>query len=155
AAECDRALSALPPTKTPWQQDANIFGAAAERDEIYERLCKLRPTDRALRIARVKQLIPQGGRPERNSALAELIDLHPADHWSWYVASILHLEAGAVEEYRRVCLEMLRRFERTPDPFVAERTAKSCFLAPDAVEDLAAAQVLAERASAVHSANPG
>jgi serine/threonine protein kinase/Flp pilus assembly protein TadD len=153
AAECDRALAALPPSKSPWQQNAKLFDFAVGRDEIYQRLCKLRPTDRALRIARVKHLIRQGAGLQSNSALAELIDLDPADHRSWYVAAILHLEAEAVDDYRRVCREMLRRFDRTPDPFVAERTAKSCFLAPSAVEDLATAQQLAQRASAVHSAN--
>jgi tetratricopeptide (TPR) repeat protein len=152
AAECDRALTALPKAKTPWQQDSRILAAAAAQEELYVRLCKLRPGDRALRIARVKH-VGRGTGPEHNSALAELIDLDPTDHWSWYVAAILYLEAGAVEEYRRVCREMVRRFAGSPDPFVAERTARSCFLAPDAVEDLAAAQKLGQRATAVHSTN--
>ena len=153
AAECDRALSALPQAKSPWQKDAKVFDVAAEQDEIYERLCKLRPADRSLRIARLKHLIRQGAGPEVRSVLTEVIDMDPSDHWSWYVAAILHLEADSVEDYRRMCREMLRRFDRTPDPFVAERIAMSCFLAPGAVEDLAAAQQFSQRAADVHSAN--
>src|SRR5262249_8790388 len=53
---------------------------------------------------------------------------------------------GKVEGYRRACREMLARFRNTDNPEVADRTAKVCSLAPDAVSDFAPVLALADRA---------
>lgn len=153
--ECDKALSALKTTKNPWHEDSKICDIAAQRDEMYERLRKLRPADRPLRIARLKHLVRQGEGAQASAEIAELINLDPNDHWTWYVASLLYLDAGDVDGYRGACREMLSRFAMSPDPFVAERIAKSCFLSAGAAGDLSAARQLADRATLANSGNQG
>jgi eukaryotic-like serine/threonine-protein kinase len=63
-----------------------------------------------------------------------------------YRGAPLWLQAGDKESYRRHCREMLRRFDATTDPILAERTAKACLLAPESDADLAPVLRLAERA---------
>jgi tetratricopeptide (TPR) repeat protein len=84
--------------------------------------------------------------PEAVKAWDEACRLDPSDHWPWYQAASLHLYLGDVDGYRRQCQEMLRRFGSTDDPCVAERTAKTCLLVPDAVADKDTVQQLAQRA---------
>jgi tetratricopeptide (TPR) repeat protein len=47
--------------------------------------------------------------------------------------------------YQRCCRALLRRFARTTDPVIAERTVKACLLRADAVEDQKLLQQLADR----------
>jgi len=70
----------------------------------------------------------------------------PDDHWSWYHSAPLHLQIGDPAGYRQVCREMLARFGNTDNPQIAERVAKTCSLAPDAVPDLGPVLKLADRA---------
>jgi tetratricopeptide (TPR) repeat protein len=59
--------------------------------------------------------------------------LDPDNHFHWYQNAALCLQTGKVDEYRRVCREMLTRFGDTGNPEIAERTAKTCSLAPQAL----------------------
>jgi serine/threonine protein kinase/WD40 repeat protein/regulator of sirC expression with transglutaminase-like and TPR domain len=77
---------------------------------------------------------------------AELQKLEPQEHWHWYQGATLSLHIGQTNEYRRMCREMLMRFGNTDSPEVAERVAKTCCLAPDAISDLAPVLKLADRA---------
>jgi serine/threonine protein kinase/Flp pilus assembly protein TadD len=54
----------------------------------------------------------------------------------WFLGAAVLLEAGDIAGYRRFCEEMLKRFGDTDDPGIAERTAKTCLLAPDAVGNI-------------------
>jgi Flp pilus assembly protein TadD len=80
------------------------------------------------------------------AALAKVIQLAPSDHTAWFHSAAVRLRLGDVQGYRRACREMLRRFGGTVDPHVADRTAKTCLLAPDAVGDLKRPTELAETA---------
>src|SRR5262249_53011744 len=77
---------------------------------------------------------------------ARVIRLDPSDHETWYSESVLRLQLGDLPGYRRACREMLARFGQTKDVVVAERTAKTCLLAADAVDDLQPVIRLAEQA---------
>jgi WD40 repeat protein len=77
---------------------------------------------------------------------AKALELDPTDHFVWHNDSVLRLVTGDVEGYRRVCREMLERFASTDDPNIAERSAKTCCIAPDAVSDYGPVVQLAERA---------
>jgi tetratricopeptide (TPR) repeat protein/serine/threonine protein kinase len=60
----------------------------------------------------------------------------PADDpWYPYKTAALHLRAGDLAGYRRICREMLERFGDTKVPEVAELVAMTCLLMPDAVAD--------------------
>jgi serine/threonine protein kinase/WD40 repeat protein len=83
---------------------------------------------------------------EAASVYALLVEHNPNDHWYWYCSATLCLQRGNVKEYRRICREMLTRFGNTDDPWIAERTAKTCSLTPEAVSDLTPVLKLANRA---------
>src|SRR5262249_33048188 len=68
------------------------------------------------------------------------------DHWSWYCQAPLLLEIGDMDGYRRVCQELLTRFGKTNEAYIAERAAKTCLLVPNAVPNLSPVLQLAERA---------
>ena len=83
---------------------------------------------------------------EAQAEIGRAAELDPGNQWYMFHASVLQLRAGDLAGYRRVCREMLKRFGDTRKPEVAERTAKTCLLAPDAVADLAPVLTLADRA---------
>jgi tetratricopeptide (TPR) repeat protein len=82
---------------------------------------------------------------EALAAIDRAAELDPANHWYLYQAAPLHLRAGDVAGYLRVIRTMLDRFQEAKDPYVADRTAKSCLLAPGAVPDFDRVQKLADR----------
>jgi eukaryotic-like serine/threonine-protein kinase len=83
---------------------------------------------------------------QAQAALAKAAELDPGNHWYMFHVTVLQIRAGDLAGYRRVCREMLKRFGDTQQPEVAERTAKTCLLVPDAVADLAPVLRLADRA---------
>jgi tetratricopeptide (TPR) repeat protein len=83
---------------------------------------------------------------EAERSYQQALELDPSDHQNWYYDAVLRLQLGDVDGYRRVCREMLARFRETNDPGIAERTAKTCLLVPDAVSDLKPVLQLADRA---------
>jgi tetratricopeptide (TPR) repeat protein len=121
---------------TDWTKQ--FFHVAIERPE----LTPLKWTDQW-------ELIAQAGRfAEAASDLAEVIDLNESQNWKLYLLTPLLIQSGRIADYTNHCKSMLDRFENTTDPSVAERTAKSCLLLPQAVgtNDLARATKLAAHA---------
>jgi hypothetical protein len=83
---------------------------------------------------------------EAASDYALLAEHNPNDHWNWFCYASLCLQTGNIEGYRQACRGMLTRFGSTDKPEIAERTAKTCSLAPEAVSDFAPVLKLADRA---------
>jgi tetratricopeptide (TPR) repeat protein len=77
---------------------------------------------------------------------AEQVKLDPGNEAYWYRSAALRLQTGDVEGYRRACREMLQRFGNTDNRAVAEQTAKTCSLIPDAVGQFEPVLQLADRA---------
>jgi tetratricopeptide (TPR) repeat protein len=77
---------------------------------------------------------------------AEQLKLDPSNQWCWYQSAALRLQIGDAEGYRHACREMLDQFGNTDDHAVAEQTAKTCLLAPKAVNNLEVVATLADRA---------
>jgi serine/threonine protein kinase/WD40 repeat protein len=75
----------------------------------------------------------------------QLAEANPDDHWCWYHTAPLCLQAGKRQEYRRICREMLARFGNTDKLEIADRTAKACSLAPEAVSDFGPVLKLTDR----------
>jgi WD40 repeat protein/tetratricopeptide (TPR) repeat protein len=80
------------------------------------------------------------------NAYDKLLNLDPGDVWRWFHSAAVHLYIGDKDGYRRHCREMLKRFGQSDDPQIADLTAKTCLLLPDAVEDQKLVQKLADRA---------
>jgi tetratricopeptide (TPR) repeat protein len=96
-------------------------------------------------IRRADQLVRRGRWAAAAGDLDRALELNPGNHLTWHNVSVLRLELGDTEGYRRACREMLTRFGGTKDPNVAERTAKTCCLTPGAVADYTLARQLADR----------
>jgi serine/threonine-protein kinase len=79
--------------------------------------------------------------------VARALELDPDTPWNWYTAAALYLHAGDVERYRGACRELLDRCDKQAavTPADAERTAKTCALAPDSVSDFSRVERLAQR----------
>jgi serine/threonine protein kinase/WD40 repeat protein len=116
--------------------------------EVVTTSASQRPPMRVTVVSEVQALsqVNLGHWDEASSIYALLAEAHPDDHWFWYRSAPLCLQTGNVEGYRRVCREMLTRFGNTDKPYIAERTAKTCSLAPEAVSDLAPVLKLADQA---------
>jgi eukaryotic-like serine/threonine-protein kinase len=148
AAAANQALLTAPVPENAWFKTPQIVIAAAEWQEIFERLVKLRPKDPRPWTARIDFLANRGQWQEASELLPGLLEVDAADHWTWYSASVLHLQNGNADGHRRVCDEMLRRFSGTTDPNVAERTAKTLLLVPGVVADVEVPRKLALLAAA-------
>jgi WD40 repeat protein/serine/threonine protein kinase len=77
---------------------------------------------------------------------ARLAKLEPSQHLHWYRLAGHYLQMGETEEYLQICREMVTRFGNTDRAEVADRVAKTCLLAPDAISDLGPILKLADQA---------
>src|SRR5262249_26525995 len=123
-------------------------------EQVFDKVAKLRPKDRQLWVTRAHFHGRRGEWQKAKNAVAKAIEMDPADHMAWYDASVLHLQLGDVDGYRRVCREMLTRYGQTKDAYVADRTAEACLLVPGAVENRRLVRKLAEQAAAADPKEP-
>ncbi len=86
--------------------------------------------------------------PKAAADFAAALRLNPDDHMSWFRGATLWAWVEDRSAYRDHCAAMLERFGQVTDPPIAERTAKSCLLAPGAVADMKAVVRLADQAVA-------
>ncbi len=97
------------------------------------------------------------------AAFAREAELDPSDSLAWLRAASLQLYLGDTIAYRRSCREVIRlsapRTERLQArglnnaAFAAERTARVCSLAPEAVEDFAIVEKLVAEPKSLTSAD--
>jgi tetratricopeptide (TPR) repeat protein len=151
AADFGKALALSPSSSDPWFEPGwNGRGAIVEDlvrwEEVFDRVVKQRPRDTHWWIACANHFGRRGQWQQAAAALAKVIDLDPSDPWAGYYIPAVYLQLGDREGYRRACRAMLTRFGGTKDPSLAERTAKTCLLAPDASGALKRATELAEQA---------
>lgn len=85
---------------------------------------------------------------EAASDLKAIIESDDTEDWKLYLLTPLLIECGRLTEYTNHCKAMLNQYEKTDNPSIAERTAKSCLLLPAVMspDDLARATNLAARA---------
>src|SRR5262249_1863652 len=114
----DRAIATLKKARAPQLRPATI--RALLRNATTERAEALLGLDRFEAAEQTYQ---------------EAIELDPSDHGNWNRDAPLRLYLGDVEGYRRDCRVLLAQFSQTDDPKIADRTAKTCLLAPAAVPD--------------------
>ena len=79
---------------------------------------------------------------------AEYVENAHHSHSIWPQHALLRLHLAGVDEYRRVCGELMKRFGKTKEAGLADSLAWSCALGPKAVPDLTQCVALAERAVA-------
>jgi WD40 repeat protein/tetratricopeptide (TPR) repeat protein len=132
---------------------ARAFAARGKLEQALPALAALlegergKPGEAAVLIERGSLRARLGRWKEAADDLAAGLRLDPNDHRNWYVSGAVSLQLGDRDGYRRACQEMLRRFGNTRDPMIAERTAKLCFVWPEAAGDLARPLRLAEEAA--------
>src|SRR5207249_2099880 len=111
---------------------AGILDEIVRSDDLLARVAKLRPKDSQLWLTGANHHAARRQWTKVATALAKAVELDPTDHFNWYQLAPVYLELGDNEGYRRVCREMLDRFAKADQPEVAERTAKTCLLVPEA-----------------------
>jgi tetratricopeptide (TPR) repeat protein len=99
-------------------------------------------------------LAGQGRLEELRASWQKILASNPAGHDAWYGYAELCLFLGRTEEYRRARTALLAGFGDTPDPQIAERTARACLLLPAEGEELRRAAALADRAAAAGPKHP-
>ncbi len=99
-------------------------------------------------------LMDQGKLEEARAAWEQFLKSDPPDHDAWYGYAELCLFLGNEDAYRRNRTALLKRFGKTTDPVVAERTARACLLLPASGEELEQAVALADRAVTLGKDHP-
>jgi tetratricopeptide (TPR) repeat protein len=130
-------------------------GQIDEALEVRRDAVRRNPTAGAIRA--VAMMLGAAGQWEQAAAQYELaVKLDPADAHGRYMAAVAHVGAGRLDDYRRVCREMVARYADTDKPLDAERTVTACLLLPDKLDagDLEQVQNLAERAVSGGAKNP-
>ena len=123
---------------------ANALKAKGDLDgaiAAFSKAIEIDPNLAPLRLARGETLCRMDRFREAIADFDVATKLDPNNHFGWHQAAALYLYNGDVERYRRACREMLDdRFEKraADEASVAEQTAKTCALAPDAVPDFVA-----------------
>jgi len=80
------------------------------------------------------------------AAWQKALEAGPPEHDAWFGYAELCLFLGKEDAYRRNRTALLKRFGKTTDSVVAERTARACLLLPASGEELDQAAALADRA---------
>jgi serine/threonine-protein kinase len=132
-----QALALHPTPVAPWRDEdtAGVFAEAAANPEILERLLRLQPGNRALRIGRVRYLAGRREWTKAADVLTQLNALEPPDNLSMLLEAHLRSWMGDSAGYRRVCRGMLERFGSTRGVHVARGTLLCCLLEGDAISD--------------------
>src|SRR5262249_37035865 len=112
AAEFAQTLALVPEIGLSWRNDdrAGADPAAVADPEVFQRLTALRPRDRTLWIARIRDLARRRQWSEAAEVAARLNALTPPDETCWAHEAVLQAVLGSHESYRRVCRGMLERF---------------------------------------------
>jgi hypothetical protein len=84
----------------------------------------------------------------------ELRRSDPTNSLFYHMEAPLLVANGGIEEYRRLCTEIVSRFHDTTDPYVADKMAKDCLILPSSGADLEAVAALADRAVSRGSNSP-
>jgi hypothetical protein len=157
AADFAETLALVAENRAPWTTDdrAGAYPAAVADPRVFELLTGLRPRDRTLWIARVRNLGRSRQWPEAAAVATRLNEFDPPDDTAWSHEAVLQSWIGNHEDYRRVCRGMLERFgTRTrPDPARARHVVLSCLLEPDVLSDLGELAPLVSLFSASAPAN--
>jgi serine/threonine protein kinase len=123
--------------------------ATKDQDAISDQLFYLRKTreDKAKLAIQTKHWLAA------SSALSELLkqDIDNAD--SWYELAVAKLAEGDLDGCRRVCRDMMSRFQSTPKLDIAARTAYACVIIPNLASDNAVLLRLAEKAESAWNGN--
>jgi serine/threonine protein kinase len=89
--------------------------------------------------------LAQRGKWNDAAALTEALSKSdPTNSDYYHMRAPLLVAKGDVEEYRRLCGEVVSRFRSTTDPYVADKMAKDCLILPSSGADLKAVGTLAD-----------
>jgi Flp pilus assembly protein TadD len=140
-----RLLLGLPPQPEDPRSHvlrARAFAGLRRRKEAvaeFANALALTPSDPGIRVPfHHSQAFYYGERGDWSQAAAEFAQasaLLPSEPYLLMFQGIAHLAGRDVEAYRRVCAEMLQRFETTRDHRAAGSLAELCTIVPDALPD--------------------
>jgi tetratricopeptide (TPR) repeat protein len=145
----DQAIKLDPGHSPAWHNRGHCYERLRQWDRAYADFTKaieLNPNEAGFFACRGRAYCAQGRWKEAAADYARVLALNPGREWNWYESAVLRLRTGDVAGYRSACRTMLDRFGNTDNPSVAEQTAKTCSLTPDAVGNFEPVLKLADRA---------
>jgi serine/threonine-protein kinase len=148
-AACHKAIQVDQKNSNAYLCLGNILHAQKKYDEAIaacRKAIELNPNDPRAHYLRRAALMDQGKLEEARAAWEQILEQGPSYHDAWYGYAELCLFLGKEDAYRRNRTALLKRFGKTTDPVVAERTARACLLLPASGEELEQAAALADRA---------
>jgi serine/threonine-protein kinase len=128
------------------------LGRHADAEQQYRRVLELKPGYKPALIGLREEIISQGRHGEALDRWRETLDADPPNHADWYGYAELCIFVGRADEYARIRDRMLEKFGDTADPYVAERVARACLLAPGTPDEGRRAAALADKAAATDRA---
>lgn len=133
-------------------QTQKVVALHSDRERRLWELTQSPMTNVEVGMAALRSLVEDRGSrgqwAEVDIDLARLVQLEPTVQDNWYHRAPLLLELGDQDGYRKHVAAMLLRYGGTPDPEIAERTAKAALLLPPDPDQLAAAARMAALAVA-------
>ncbi|HEV2971299.1 MAG TPA: protein kinase [Pirellulales bacterium] len=123
-------------------------------DASYRRAIALDPGNEFVRAERQRceayRRVKEGDFARGADEFAAAIKTEPTDVRLWVNSAHAHLAAGMIDEYRRDCREMLRRFRVTKNPADADLVVWSCVARPDALPSMEELLPLADLSAAAY-----
>jgi serine/threonine protein kinase/WD40 repeat protein/tetratricopeptide (TPR) repeat protein len=147
--DLSRSLEIGPRDPVAWRLRAFAYARLQKWDQALADLTQAIDLDGdyiPARIDRAYAYVREGRWDQVAADFARLAELDPNNHLCWYQFAALRLYLGDRQDYRRICQQMLARFGNTDNRNIAERTAKTCALAPDSGIDPGLIVKLADRA---------
>jgi WD40 repeat protein/serine/threonine protein kinase/Tfp pilus assembly protein PilF len=143
AADFAAALARVPPTGAPWWVGGTAFADdMVRRDEVFERVARLRPNDRGLWSARTRYHAWHGRWADAVADSARLLAIEPGapphaemKDYQHLTHACLQVLAGDREGYRRLCRQEAVRLGQETDSLQLHLVDRVCALAPGALDD--------------------
>jgi tetratricopeptide (TPR) repeat protein len=139
--ELGKALEMTPEPKRdfpgyPWQVGrGDVDELIAGSDELYARVARQRPDERTLSARRAEALAEAGRWADADAALRNHLERFPDDLWAAMLLAKRLIAEGKLEEYQRVCRQVLDRCQEKFEYWAALNAGCAALLAPRGLED--------------------
>lgn len=130
AAEFSKKLDALPDRREASADRSQlILSVIRRRDDVFERLLKLRPKDSLLPVCVARDLVLKSDWPGAASAYAKIVEKTPLSE-EWYEYAAAMLLADKTKDYAEFMKRAAAKAIDPLDPFVAHSLARAAAVSP-------------------------
>ena len=146
AAEFSKKLDALPDRPEAWAERSQlILSVIRRRDDVFERLVKLRPKDSLLPVCVARELVLKSDWQGAEAAYAKIVETLPLSE-EWYEYAAVLLLANKTKEYSEFMKRVAAKAGDPLDSFVAYSLSRAAAISPTSAVPPEKAVRWAERA---------